>query len=520
MKNLLFNFMNPARNTTFFIVFLFICWKPLFSQNEIGRNAPIFIEQKSKVIEIEDQKIIQVTGYIAVQENRNNPYSKSIQIPVVIYKSTNTASLEPVFRLTGGPGESNIPKKVTNRELLKNHDFVFVGYRGVDGSTQLKSKKLTKSLKGLNSQLLSDASLNNVEQVAKAYLDELKENGIDITAYTIMDVIEDLEYARKALGYEKINLLSGSYGTRVALLYSYKHPDVINRTVMNGANPPGHFLWYPEKTEDILDEWEEIYASSGQGSVKEAMRDALENMPEKWFLFRLDKDKIKTGTFVFLFSTDMAVMAFDAYFRAANKQDYSGLYAIQKAYDLFVPRIAWGDMFQKGFSADFDSNIDYRSFLRSFEKSTLLGANCALLLWGSSGSWQSESIPEEYKQLRPSDTETLILSGELDVSTPVDYTIGKLLPTLSNAKHIILSNMSHTDVSGKQPENYRKTINQFFLNGEVINSFEHQTISLKPKYKLYRIAKWGLTILVLFLTILFFTGTLIFKKLRNIIKMV
>ena len=273
---------------------------------------------------------------------------------------------------------------------------------------------------------------------------------------------------------------------------------VIHRTVMNGANPPGHFLWFPEKTEEILNKWETIYTSTGKGSIIEVMQTAFENMPDKWLLFTLDKDKIKNGTFVFLFSTNMAVMAFDAFFRAANHQDYSGLYAIQKAYDLFVPRNIWGDMFQKGFSADFDPEINYREYLRSFDESTVLGANYSLLLWGSSGTWKSESIPEEYKQLKLSHTETLILSGELDVSTPVDYTIEKLLPTLSNVNHIILANMSHTDVAGKQPENYKKTINQFFLNGEVINSFELQTIDLKPKYKLSKIAKWGLPFLVFF----------------------
>lgn len=481
-----------------FIVFLSICCDPLFAQSGIGSNDTILIKQNSKVIKVDGLKITQVSGYMTVPENRNNPNSKSIQIPVTIFKSTNPNPHQPVFRLAGGPGESNIPKKITNIELLKNHDFVFVGYRGVDGSIQLRSKKLAKALKGTHHRLLSDTSLNNIENVAKDFLDEIKNDGTDINGYTIMEVIEDMEFARKALGYDKINLLRGSYGTRVALLYSYKYPKVIHRTVMNGANPPGHFLWFPEKTEEILNKWEAIYTSTGKGSIIKVMQTAFENMPDKWLLFTLDKDKIKNGTFVFLFSTNMAVMAFDAFFMAANHQDYSGLYAIQKAYDLFVPRNTWGDMFQKGFSADFDPEINYREYLRSFDESTVLGANYSLLLWGSSGTWKSEPIPEEYKQLKLSHTETLILSGELDVSTPVDYTIEKLLPTLSNVNHIILANMSHTDVAGKQPENYKKTINQFFLNGEVINSFELQTIDLKPKYKLSKIAKWGLPFLVFF----------------------
>lgn len=462
-------------------------------------DTPQFVIEQSKEIKIKKEKYLLITGYINVPENRNTNRTTFIQLPVIIFKSNNLNPLEPVFRLAGGPGESNIPKSISNTDLLNNHDFVFIGYRGVDGSVKLKSKKLAKALKGINNQLLSDMSLDNIERTAKEYLEDLKKQDIDISAYTIMDVIEDLEYAREALGYTKINLLSGSYGTRVALIYSYIYPHVIHRTVMNGSNSPGHFLWYPEKTEEILHKWDSIYKQAGKGSIKEAMAVSFQNMPKKWSLFKLDKDKIKTGTFVFLFSTEMAVMAFDAYFRAAEKGDYSGLYLIQKAYDLFVPRNTWGDMFQKGFSADFDPDMNYREFLRSFDETTILGANYALLLWGSSGTWQSESMPAAYKELRHSETETLILSGELDVSTPVDYTIEKLMPMMANAHHIVLGNMSHTDVANAQPENYRKVINEFFFSGLVNTAaYEPQSINLKPKYRLHKWAKWGLPVLVFF----------------------
>lgn len=461
--------------------------------------APKFKVGQSKIVKIKNEKYLRISGHIKVPENRSSGSCRTIELPVVIYKSANPNPQEPVFRLAGGPGESNIPKTVSNAELLHNHDFVFVGYRGVDGSVRLKSKKLAKALKGVDNQLLSDASLDNIEQVAFRYLEELKNEDIDIRAYTMMDVVEDLEYTRKALGYEKINLLSGSYGTRVALMYSYKYPDVINRTVMNGANPPGHFLWYPEKTEEILNKWDSIYTVGNQGSIKEAMRKALDNMPKKWSVFTLDKDKIKTGTFVFLFSTEMAVMAFDSYFKAAYYGDYSGLYMIQKAFDFFTPGNTWGDMFQKGFSADFDPEIDYREFLRSFDETTTLGANYALLLWGSSGTWQSESIPDEYKKLRESSTNTLILSGDLDVSTPADYATEKLMPFMNNAQQLIFENMSHMDVAKAQPTSYRSIINEYFLSGNVSESlFSDQKIDFKPKYRLHRLAKWGFPIIVFF----------------------
>jgi pimeloyl-ACP methyl ester carboxylesterase len=43
----------------------------------------------------------------------------------------------------------------------------------------------------------------------------------------MVDVIADFENARNALGYDRINLMSASYGTRVALLYAYLHPATV-----------------------------------------------------------------------------------------------------------------------------------------------------------------------------------------------------------------------------------------------------------------------------------------------------
>lgn len=470
---------------------------PYIGYSQKLNDKPVMVIEQSKVIKIQNKKFTRISGGIYVPENRNVKNSRLIQLPVVIYKPINSNSSEPVFKLSGGPGESNIPKTISNTDLLKNHDFVFIGYRGVDGSIQLKSKELSKAMKGLNNQLLSDTSLDNIQKIKKEYFEKIRCNGIDINSYTILNVIDDIEYARKALNYKKINLLSESYGTRVALIYSYKYPSIIHRTVMNGSNPPGHFLWYPEKTEEILSKWDSIYKNNNKGSIKEAMDKSFKNMPDKWSIFKLDKDKIKAATFLLLFSTETAVMAFDSYFKAAEDADYSGLFLMQKSFDINSPRMIWGDFFQKGHSADYDNEVKYREYLRSFDNKTILGANVSLLVFGSSGTLDTESIPIEYQKLRISETETLILNGELDVSTPVDYTNKELLPYMTNSKQIVLKNMSHSDVSNAQPENYRKVINEFFLTGTIdTKAFETKPINFKPKYKLHRKAKWWFPIIV------------------------
>ncbi|MDZ7648428.1 MAG: hypothetical protein U5K54_15270 [Cytophagales bacterium] len=84
----------------------------------------------------------------------------------------------------------------------------------------------------------------------------------------------------------------------------------MKRTVMIGANPPGHFIWLPEKTEQILDLYDSLYKTQSSrvydGTLKEAMSKAFEKMPRRWSVYKLDADKIRAGTFAALFSIETA----------------------------------------------------------------------------------------------------------------------------------------------------------------------------------------------------------------------
>ena len=61
-------------------------------------------------------------------------------------------------------------------------------------------------------------------------------------------VEHDLDAARRALGYERVDLLSESAGTRTAMIYAWRYPKRIHRSVMIGVNPPGNFLWDAKTT--------------------------------------------------------------------------------------------------------------------------------------------------------------------------------------------------------------------------------------------------------------------------------
>ena len=56
--------------------------------------------------------------------------------------------------------------------------------------------------------------------------------------YTARDSAEDVEAVRQALGVDKIALLGVEYGARVALAYTRRHPDRVDRLLLQSPQPP------------------------------------------------------------------------------------------------------------------------------------------------------------------------------------------------------------------------------------------------------------------------------------------
>src|SRR4051794_19230177 len=177
-------------------------------------------------------------GTLVVPENRHDPRSRLIALPVTRIHARAPHPGTPVFRLQGGPGLTNMQFADASR-FAGTRDVVLVGYRGVDGSVRLDCPEVETAMRHAR-DLLGASYQRAAARAYRSCANRLQESGIDLAGYSLPERTDDLEAARRALGYGKVDLLSESAGTRTAMIYAWRYPHSIARSVMIGANPPGN----------------------------------------------------------------------------------------------------------------------------------------------------------------------------------------------------------------------------------------------------------------------------------------
>jgi pimeloyl-ACP methyl ester carboxylesterase len=412
-------------------------------------------------------------GVIILPENRKSLSSKLIALPFLRIQSPDPAPAEPVFSLGGGPGSPNIQKAVPQwaDSLLPRHDFIMPGYRGAEGSAVLNCPEVSEALTGASGDLLGRESRERLAGALSLASARLRRQGVDLQGYTIAEVAEDCDALRSALRYNQVSLVSESYGTRVAQVYARMHPDRIRRSVMTGVNPPGHFVWEPSGIDRQIVQYAGLWEKDSTlrrraGNLAETIGRISHDMPKRWLFLHIDPGKVRVVTFAFLYHRKTAAMAFDAYADAANG-DPAGLALMSVLYNFIVPTLnVWGDFFAKGI-ADYDSTRDYAAEMDP--PGSILGSPLSLMIWPAvthGGAWPIVRLPDSLSHVAQSNVETLLISGNLDFSTPAEAAARELLPSLTRGRQIVLSDMGHChDLTSQEPEAYAHLLKAFLDTG-------------------------------------------------------
>jgi pimeloyl-ACP methyl ester carboxylesterase len=338
-------------------------------------------------------------------------------------------------------------------KIRERRDLVFLDQRGTGGSHPLNCTFFNPA--DLQSYL---EHWNPLEDVKKCRA-ELEKTS-DLKLYTTTIAMDDLDEVRRALGYDKINITGGSYGTRAAQEYLRRHGKTVRAVHLHGVSLTNQFMPrdFPQGNERALEgvigecladekcraafpnikaETKAVLEKLLRGAVETEVKAAPDAKPTR---VRLSRNLAAEAIRYMLYSTggasrvplflhtaaegNFAPLAEAAvYFRREIVgSGATGLYlSITCAEDL--PWIKAGEGERNGENTFLG---DYR--LRQQREA------CAL--------WAQGEIPADYAAPTRSNKPVLIMTGEWDPVTPPVYgeTAAKNFP---NGRHLVVKSGGH-----------------------------------------------------------------------------
>ncbi|WP_033296267.1 alpha/beta hydrolase [Amycolatopsis jejuensis] len=187
-------------------------------------------------------------GFLVVPMDYARPSGETVQIAVSRVKH-KTAQYQGVMLVNpGGPGGSglglsrlggNVP-----RHAGDSYDWIGFDPRGVGSSKPAITCDGKYFSYARPAYVPKTPQLENTwRERAKGYADACAKNGPLLDHVKTIEVAQDMDSLRKALGEKQINFYGFSYGTYLGQVYSTRYPDRVRRMVLDGNVDPRK-VWY------------------------------------------------------------------------------------------------------------------------------------------------------------------------------------------------------------------------------------------------------------------------------------
>ena len=418
-------------------------------------------------------------GKLTVFENRETRTGRTIELNLVVLPAFDQKNkAEPLFNLAGGPGASSTEQADfyagPGKEYRRRRDVVCVDQRGTG-----QSNGLTIPREKTPQYYLSE--MFPVDYVKK--LRETLERRADLTKYTTSIAVDDLDDVRAWLGYDRINLFGGSYGTRAALVYMRRHPEHVHSAILLAVAPtdlqmPLHHSESAARAMDLL---------LGECERDAACHAAFPQIRDDWtnVLARLEKQparvkysppgkaavtvEIQRGVFAekirtWMYRRDQAARIPLIVHCAANG-DFGPF--LDKAIAPSIP-----DFIADGMYLSVTCAEDV-PFIKSEEATKLTAGNPfgnyrVSQQTRACGIWPRGEIPADFLEPVSSNAPVLIFSGNMDPVTPPNYgeEVARHLP---KSRHVIIPEAGHGADGLTDPGCIDQIAIEFLDNGDPKN---------------------------------------------------
>src|SRR5262245_16264353 len=392
-------------------------------------------------------------GSFEVLEHCDKIKGRKIPINVVVLRALNpNPAPDPLWVIQGGPGQAGTKLAgfyaTTFAEVRKSRDIVLFDQRGTGKSNGLKCDM------GNSSDLLP------IEKVKECK--SRLEKSADLSQYTTLNGMRDLDEIRAQLGYEKINFYGTSYGTAAALVYMQNYPDRVRSAVLKAIAPMQTMRLSVTTASDSQRALDRVFQDCAAEEtcnracpeLKREFADLMERLRKEPAKIEITDPQSKKTTTVLLKEADL-ILTLRALLHAVDTQSQLPLMIHQAATGSFEPITQIAIQMHKAFQEEIafgmfltvycTEEIPFvtEEMIRTETANTFHGDYWVRPIQDACKVWPKGVQPDWSKKPSTFRGPVLLISGGLDPVTPPRWgeEVAKWLP---NSRHFVIPNGSHS----------------------------------------------------------------------------
>ena len=428
--------------------------------------GPTTVDTRVERLETRDGAGIEVEyGFVVVPENRDEPDGRNIRLAYIRTRSGEApAGASPLVMIAGGPGGSSIDLVEgfvggggSRLISMIGRDVIGIDQRGVGKSEpNLESDVLF----GFDPRGAGDPGrmIEVMREVCAREAEALGRAGIDLRGYTSAQSADDLDDARRAMGYEKLVLWGGSYGSHLAMATIRRHGVHIERALLTGPEGPDHTLKLPSQMQTVLERIAELAKRDkglGMPDLLGTLASVLDRAEREPIVVDVDGEAVGISAFdtrraVFhrMYTVRDGIATIPAFVARLANGDYQAL-----ARELMKEREEEGVWSMMAMVMDAASGASEARGARIAQErdGALLGDVMNFPTDSIGESIGAPDLGASYRGVLESDVPVLFIVGDLDAMTPVSNA-RELMEHLPNAKLVVVEHVAHNDLPLGMPQ--------------------------------------------------------------------
>lgn len=422
-------------------------------------------------------------GTLYVPENRRATGGRLIGVGFARIRARVPTGAPPVFWLPGGPGLAVLEAFDGDTETARNRLGSWLTYRDTADLVIIEQRGYSE--RGEKLTAMSPAWPRDREYTARDDIDDALRRAAsaiaahpdkDLAGYTIDACADDVDDLRRALGYPRISLFGGSFGSQWSFAVMRSHPDIVARAVLSSVEPldfgydmPSPLLATMQRIAFDADRDPGLAPYLPTGGLMAAI-DALR---ERFARQPITVDPQDGGGPVVIGLADLqASLLAEASVPHTWPAFVLSLY--HGRYTDWAREVARGRQAQEykliGPLIDTSLGItpSHEFRLRHDPASAYLGEGGFAPYLAAASAWPTPDLGDDYRQLRPIDTPVLLVHGDWDTSTPIDNALAQL-PYLRNGHAIVIHRGGHdgTFYQLRNEPAAREAVHRFLRTGEL-----------------------------------------------------